>query len=95
MDKWSEAAGIRREARQLIKAVIKNETRNCFFVYKGRVVDAPNGATCTVRLTGQNTTLEMPYSSACSSVASGDLVWVGVIGRNFRNAICWERIDFQ
>lgn len=95
----NDSALLRRSIENVVRDVVKEETRSCFRVYKAIVVTAPNAQTkrCVVRLVGLTATqtLSIPYSSDCSGVSVGDAVWVGVPFSNFKNAVVWQKIDFS
>ena len=88
-----------RVIREAIASVVREEvetlTRDCFRVRKAKVVNAPNGSTCGVKLIGDDTLLTLPYSSKVSSVSSGSVVWVAILGPSMRNAIVWETANFR
>lgn len=85
---------IRKSIEEVVRETIKKETKDCFRIYKAKVITAPNGTTCTVQLIGDSTQLTIPYSSDCSTVTANQFVWVAA-PYGFRNAIVWQKIDFK
>lgn len=85
---------IRKSIEEVVRETIKKETKDCFRIYKAKVISAPNGNTCTVQLVGDSTQLTIPYSSACTNVTANQFVWVAA-PYGFRNAIVWQKIDFK
>lgn len=85
---------IRKSIEEVVRETIKKETKDCFRIYKAKVITAPNGNTCTVQLIGDSTQLTIPYSSDCSTVTENQFVWVAA-PYGFRNAIVWQTIDFK
>lgn len=85
---------IRKSIEEVVRETIKKETKDCFRIYKAKVISAPNGNTCTVQLIGDSTQLTIPYSSDCSIVTENQFVWVAA-PYGFRNAIVWQKIDFK
>ena len=96
-DIFSEASRTQRALTRLIHSVVRDmpDFKSAFRVYKAKVVTAPNGTTCGVQLIGETTTINIPYSSACASVAVGDFVLVGSIFNSLSNAVVWQKIDFS
>lgn len=95
MDIREDSARVKAILKKIIKKVVDEECKPCFRVYKAKVVEAPNGQTCTVKILGDNNTMALPYSSKVSAVVENDFVWVATIYNNFSNAIVWETIDFN
>lgn len=92
---FSESAEIYSLLESIVSKIIAEKTKSCFRVYKASVVSPPSGNTVGVSLVGENTVLNLPFSSAVSDITVGNLVWVGVIFGNFRNAFVWQKIDFS
>ena len=88
-----------KTVREAIAEVVRDEvdalTRDCFRVRKAKVTTAPNGTVCGITFIGDSTEIMLPYSSAVSSVSSGSVVWVAILGASMRNAIVWETANFQ
>ena len=95
MDKIVEAKMIRGIIERICRDVIEMDTADCFRLKKAKVKIAPNGSVCFVQLVGDSSVLSLPYSSACSSVSVGDMVWVGVIGNNMASALVWQTANFN
>ncbi|MBR5286196.1 MAG: hypothetical protein IKU30_04795 [Clostridia bacterium] len=91
----NDAKIIKNAIEQICLDVIDKSTADCFRLKKAKVVSAPNGSTCSVRLVGDTTVIDLPYSSRTSTVAVGDIVWVGVIGNNMASAIVYEKQNFN
>lgn len=91
----NESERIRKAIKSIVREVLAEEEKACFRVYKAKVSTAPNGSTCGVKLIGDTTELTLPYSSKCSLVATGDLVWVATLYNSFSNAIVWETANFK
>lgn len=95
----TEAERLRRSIREIVRNYLAedNDTKACFRVYRAVVTEAPDSTTkkCKVRLAGQDEEMALPYSSACSDAAVGDLVWIGTISNSFSNAIVWQKNDFS
>lgn len=94
-DIFSESSVLYSILEKIISKIVAEKTRSCFRVYKAIVVSAPNGKTVGISLIGENTVLNLPYSSAISDILPGDLVWVGVIFNHFRNAFVWQKVNFN
>ncbi len=94
-DIFSESSELYPILEKIVSKIIAEKTRSCLRVYKASVVSAPDGKTVGISLIGENTVLNLPYSSAISDILPGDLVWVGVIFNHFRNAFVWQKIDFS
>ncbi len=90
-----QSAALRRMIEAVARDVVKEETRACLRVYKATVVMPPSGDVCEVRLTGDDTVLALPYSSAVASVTVGETVLVAVIYGSMRNAIVWQKTNFK
>ena len=95
MNTLNKSQRIKQLLTDLIGEVVKEATKECFRVYKAKVISAPNGSTCSVRLIGDTETLDLPYSSKVASVSVGQVVWVATLYNNFRNAIVWETYNFR
>lgn len=108
MNLFDEAAAFKKAVELIVKDVIQKETKNTLLVYKAIVTQAPytNSAgqsVCKVRLmsdlaaysSSDGTSIELPYASKLSNMASGDLVLVAVLFGSWRNAIVWENIFFN
>lgn len=85
----------KNQLTQLIKEVVRKETRACWRVHKAVVTAAPNGSVCGVRLVGDTTVLMLPYSSAVASVSVGDMVLVATMFGSLSNAIVWQTPSFE
>lgn len=97
MDLFNQADKLRQALTPFIEKIVDERTRECLRTYKAKVISAPNSATgkCTVQLVGQGTALNLPYSTAVSSVAVNDYVWVATTYNSWRNAVVWQKIDFK
>ena len=91
----NESEKIRVQIKQIVSEIVKEDTKDCVRAYKGTVVSAPNGSTCQVQLNGDDAIMSIPYSSKVSSVTIGEVVWVAVLFGDFRNAVVWEKYNFQ
>lgn len=80
---------------RIIRQIVRQETRSCFRVVKAKVITAPNSTTgvCEIQLIGNTQTLSLPYTSEVSGAEAGDMVLVGVVYNNFRNAFVWKTIS--
>ena len=85
---------IRKSIETVVREIIKKETKDCFRIYKAKVITAPNGTTCTVQLIGDSTQLTIPYSSKCADVTANQFVWIAA-PYGFRNAIVCETVNFK
>ena len=45
---------IRKSIEEVVRETIKKETKDCFRIYKAKVISAPNGNTCTVQIVGDS-----------------------------------------
>lgn len=63
-----------------IRALIKQETSNCFRLQRYDVTTAPNGTTIGVRLPEGTKEIKIPYSQEVSTAVAGDTVLVGWYG---------------
>lgn len=63
-----------------IRALIKQDTSNCFRLARYDVTSAPNGTTIGVTLPEGNKEINIPYSQEVSTAAVGDTVLVGWYG---------------
>lgn len=95
MGTLNESAKIQKSLVKLIKKVVAAETRPCFRVYKAVVTAAPANNLCKVKLIGDQTEIELPYSSKMSSMAVGDVVLVATVFNSLSNAIVWETYNFS
>lgn len=95
MSRMSESKSVRSMIERLVRSVVREETRDCVRAYKAVVVSAPSSGVCSVQLIGDTSVLSLPYSSKCSGVSVGEVVWVAVLFGSMRNAIVWETADFQ
>lgn len=84
------------EAKKLKKTIVKiaseqilAQTKDCLRLYKATVATAvvTVGDTIGVKLVGDETILNLPFSNAAGSATVNSVVWVQVIANNFRNAI--------
>ena len=94
----SESEIIKRAIERVADAEIEKKTAPCFRTYKAIVTEAPNGATCKVRLCGDDTILELPYASKLASIPVGKYVWVGAfynVDNSMSNAIVWDTLKFD
>lgn len=94
----SESERIKRAIERVADAEIEKKTAPCFRTYKAIVTEAPNGATCKVRLCGDDTELELPYASKLASIPVGKYVWVGAfynVDNSMSNAIVWDTLKFD
>lgn len=89
-----ESGELRRMIERICDERIKEKTRECFRTYKARVVTAPNGTVCRVRLVADNTVLDLPYISNLPTLRSGDMCQVAVAGGSFRNAFVLSNASF-
>ena len=93
-----ESRQIRSAIESVVRDVIEQETRSCFRVYKGVIVDTPTQSDdrYKVRLVGypDDNAFYASYTTACADLSVDDIVWVGVLFNNFKNAVVWERVDF-
>lgn len=97
MSLLNESSEIKKQIKAVIRETVQEETKACFRVYPAVVLSQPDVSTglCAVRLFGDNTTLQLHYSSAVASVVAGDNVLVAVVWNNMRNATVWQKIDFS
>ncbi len=98
MSLLSETQSLKKAIREVAKEVIKEETRDCLRLRKAIVIAAPLGNSCTVRFVGEDSSsggITIPYSSKVADAQVGDSVWVLIIYNSLRNAIAWEKGDFQ
>lgn len=95
MAELSDSKQLRRAIEKIAADVIARETRNCLRTYKAVVVEAPSGATCTVRLIGESATLTLPYSSRVEGVTEGDAVMIATLSNNLSNSVVWEKVSFS
>ena len=90
---------MRNGIASIARDVIEQETRSCFRVYKGVIVDTPTQSDdrYKVRLVGypDDNAFYASYTTACADLSVSDVVWVGVIFNNFKNAIVWHSADFN
>jgi hypothetical protein len=98
-DLFYEASVAKKELVELVRAVVQEETKSCFRVYKAVVKTAPYtdpeiGLVCQIVLNGDQNTLTVPFSSAISSLSVGDVVLVALIYNSWRNAFVWKKIPF-
>ncbi len=91
----SELLKIKQSLTKIIKEVIEEETKPCFRIYKAKVTSAPNGSKIGVKLIGQETTMNLPYSTNVRNATVGNIVWVATIYNSFSNALVWETVDFK
>ena len=97
MDIFSQSKDLMQSITPFIKKLIEENTRECLRTYKARIVKAPDISTgkCEVKLTGENSILSLPYSSAVIGASVGDIVWVLTTYNSWKNAIVWEKIGFS
>ena len=95
MSLLSDAAALREAIASVAKSATEDTMRDCLRVRKAIVVTAPQNGVCGVHFVGDDTVLNLPYSSAVASVSAGDVVWVAVLGSSMRNAIVWEDAAFS
>lgn len=95
MENLQQASALRAMLSDIVREVVREETRDCLRVYKAVVTSAPNGSVCSVRLVGDTTVLSLPYSSKVANVSAGSVVWVAVLFGNLRNGIVWETSNFR
>lgn len=97
MDILVESAKLKKNLEQLIEKVVESQTRSSFRLYKAIVVVPPNLKTgkCAIRLVGENTILNLPFTTAVNNCLKNDIVWVGVPYNSFRNAIVFTNKDFN
>lgn len=96
-DGLRQSQKLRRDLTQVIRDVVREETKDCFRLRKAVITGWPAGG-CEVRFVGDDKTTQrivLPYSSKVQSVSAGTAVWVAIIYGSMRNAIVWETADFQ
>lgn len=97
MGKIEESRELKKYIAALVKKTVQEETRPCLRLYKAVVtsesVDDMMGSTCEVRLIGEDTTFLVP--SMVIGLLPGDVVWVGTMYNNFRNAFVLGRESFN
>lgn len=94
----SQSEVIKRAIERVADAEIEKKTAPCFRTYKAIITEAPNGTTCKVRLSGDDTELTLPYASKLSELTVGKYVWVGAfynVDNSFSNAIVWETLKMD
>ena len=94
----AEAEKIKRAIERIADAEIEKETASCFRVFKAKITEAPIGATCKVKLIGDDTEIPLAYSKKLSTVSVGTLVLVAApysTNSSLSNAIVWETTDFK
>ena len=94
----SQSEIIKRAIERVADAEIEKKTAPCFRTYKAIITEAPNGTTCKVRLSGDDTELTLPYASKLSELTVGKYVWVGAfynVDNSFSNAIVWETLKMD
>lgn len=94
------AREIKNMLKGLIKETIAEETKNCFRVYRARVLRLPYndpnlGRVCQVQIVGDQSVLSIPFSSRVASMRIGDMVLVATLYNSFQNAIVWETYNFR
>lgn len=97
MDIFSQSEQLRQALTPFIQKIIDEKTRECLRTYKGKVIDPPNISTgkCKVQLVGQDITLSLPYSTAVTDVLANDMVWVATTYNSWRNAVVWQKVNFN
>lgn len=105
MDIFSQSEKLKQSLTPFIKKIISENTKECFRTYKARIVYPPNSENapknkCVVQIIGQAglgnpTHLSVLYSTFCSDVKIGDMVWVATLYGSWKNAIAWQKIDFK
>lgn len=93
----NESAKIKKAIERVADAEINKLTAPCYRTYKAIVTEAPNGATCKVRLIGDDTELTLPYAEKLSGIKEGAYVWVGAFyatDKSLSNAVVWETLKF-
>lgn len=95
MDIITESNKLKQAMLPFLRKVIEEETKDCLRTYKAKVTTAPTNGKCGVTLIGQTTELMLPYSTAVSNVAVGDMVWVATTYNSWINAVVWQKIDFS
>lgn len=100
MKDWNDAREIKRMIQSLVRDEVRNQTKNCFRVYRATVIQPPfqdpkMGMVCKVRLVGDQTVLTIPFSSKVAFMRIGDMVLVATTYNSFQNAIVWETYNFR
>lgn len=90
------ARDLRSTLKSIVTAILRDdpEFAATWRVYRARVTTAPNGSVCGVLIVGQTQSIDLPYSTAVSDCAVGDLVIVGAVGGNLSNAVVWQKYDY-
>ncbi len=94
----SQSEIIKRAIERVADAEIEKKTAPCFRTYKAIITEAPNGTTCKVKLSGDDTELTLPYASKLGELTVGKYVWVGAfynVDNSFSNAIVWETLKMD
>ena len=94
----TESEIIKRAIERVADAEIEKKTAPCFRTYKAIITEAPNGTTCKVKLSGDDTELTLPYASKLGELTVGKYVWVGAfynVDNSFSNAIVWETLKMD
>lgn len=97
-DGLRQSQRLRRDLTQVIRDVVREETKDCFRLRKAITVSMASANGITVHFVGDEKTTQqftLPYSSKIQSVPVGTAVWVAIIYGSMRNAIVWETADFQ
>lgn len=94
----TESEKLKAALTPIVREIMRSdpEYTSCLRVQKAKVISPPDGSTCTVRIIGETTDLELPYSSRIpTSIQVGAMVWVLIISNSLSSAIVWERINFR
>ena len=88
---------IRNNIMKIAEDGTEKQTRSCFRVYKAVVKTAPNTSTglCGVSFIGDETVLNLPFTTATSTVSVGDIVLVATTFNSFSNAVVWAKADLN
>lgn len=77
------------------KALIRQETSNCFRIARYDVTSAPNGTTIGVTLPEGSKEIKIPYSQEVSTAVAGDTVLVGWYGSLSNAKAIWFGNGFE
>lgn len=101
-DLLADAKVLKQAITQIVREVIKEETKNCFRLEKATLVTAPQDNRCEIRYVGSaDGSVEVPCSDKITQAYEsgklivGQAVWVALPYSSERNAIAWETGNFS
>lgn len=101
-DVTSDAKALKNAIAQVVREVVREETKNCLRLEKAVLVSAPSENRCEVRYVGSSDgSVNIPCSDkiaqayANGTLIIGQAIWVALPYSSDRNAIAWETGNFS